>query len=213
MSKPALRGLYLITNDDPWPILCNKLHAALSEGVTLSEGVALLQYRRKQTAPEQQAEEAAAIFDLCQQYGVPLVINDHLELAAWLGCGLHLGQGDGSVQQARQRLGASVVIGRTCHDSLDLALQAQADGASYVAFGAVFASQTKPNARSVAVATLQQAKQCLRIPLCAIGGLTVENSAILKPLVDLFAVVGDVLALPVDQVPSRVQQWQQLIQP
>ncbi|MEY2863071.1 MAG: hypothetical protein RLY58_778 [Pseudomonadota bacterium] len=205
MTLPS-RGLYLLTNDDPWPILQNKLHAALSSGV------AVLQYRRKHTPADQQDAEATAMLEICQQYQVPLIINDDVALAERLGCGVHLGQGDGCLHDARARLGQSAMIGRTCHDSLVWAKQAIAQGASYVAFGAVYASATKPHAQAVSLATLQQATATLGVPVCAIGGLSVENS---QPLVDcgihLYAVVGDVLGVPVNHVSSRVQQWQALL--
>lgn len=200
------RGLYLITNDDPWPILQNKLHAALSCGV------AMVQYRRKQTPTDQQESEAAALLAICQQYDVPLIINDNLALAKRLGCGVHLGQGDGSVQAARALLGDQAIIGRTCHGDFELAQQAVHDGASYVAFGAVYPSGTKPLASRVEQSILQQAKQQLDVPICVIGGLSVENSAGLVTLgMDLYAVVGDVLNATVDQVDARVMQWRAML--
>ena len=216
MTKPAMnppasdlpRGLYLITNDDPWPILQNKLHAALSCGV------AMMQYRRKHTLPDQQAAEAAALLAICQQYDVPLLINDDVQLANALGCGVHLGQGDGSLQAARALLGAQAMIGRTCHGDIELAKQAVADGASYVAFGAVYASGTKPLAHRVELSVLQQAKQQLDVPVCVIGGLAVDNvQPLLEYGVDLYAVVGDVLNASVDQIEARVLQWHSVLQP
>ncbi len=204
---PTAAGLYLITNDDPLPLLLAKLEAALSMGV-----VALLQYRRKQTAMAERAAEAAQILALCQRHAVPLIINDDVALAEKLGCGVHLGQSDGSVIEARQRLGQAAIIGRTCHDSLDFARQAVADGASYVAFGAVYPSVTKPHAQTVSLITLRQAKRQLNVPVCVIGGLTAENIQPCVDLgVDLYAVVSDVLSLPVDQVTIRLQAWQRAL--
>lgn len=198
----ALHGLYLITNDDPWPLLEAKLHAALAQGV------ALLQYRRKQTPKADQPAEAAQILAICRHYGVPLIINDEVALAAQLGCGVHLGQSDGSLLAARQQLGAQAIIGRTCHGSLDLARQAAREGASYVAFGAVYPSSTKPQASRVELSVLRQAKAELDVPVCVIGGLTVENiDPVVACGVDMYAVVGDVLGLPVEQVSGRVQAW------
>ncbi len=200
-------GLYLISNDDPLPLLLAKLDAALATGA-----IALLQYRRKQTATAEREAEAAQILALCQRHAVPLIINDDMALAEKLGCGVHLGQSDGSVIEARQRLGQAAMIGRTCHDSLDFARQAVADGASYVAFGAVYASKTKPNAHVVSLTTLRHAKQQLSLPICVIGGLTAENIQPCVDLgVDLYAVVSDVLSLPVDQVTIRLQAWQRAL--
>lgn len=200
-------GVYLISNDDPLPVLLGKLDAALATGA-----IALLQYRRKQTEATEREAEARQLLALCQRYAVPLIINDDMALAEKLGCGVHLGQSDGSVIEARQRLGQAAIIGRTCHDSLEFALQAVADGASYVAFGAVYASKTKPNAHVVSLTTLRHAKQQLSVPICVIGGLTAENIQPCVDLgVDLYAVVSDVLSLPVDQVTIRLQAWQRAL--
>ena len=200
-------GVYLISNDDPLPVLLGKLDAALATGA-----IALLQYRRKQTEATEREAEARQLLALCQRYAVPLIINDDLALAEKLGCGVHLGQSDGSVIEARQRLGQAAIIGRTCHDSLEFARQAVADGASYVAFGAVYASKTKPYAHVVSLTTLRHAKQQLSVPICVIGGLTAENIQPCVDLgVDLYAVVSDVLSLPVDQVTIRLQAWQRAL--
>lgn len=203
-----MRGLYLITNDDAFDVLYQKLHIALQSGP-----IAFIQYRRKQIMLAQQVREIEILLKLCQQYQVPLIINDNLVLARQFACGLHLGQGDGSLTDARAQLGTQAIIGRTCHDSLELAKQAVAEGASYLAFGAVFPSSTKPNAQRLSMATLQQAKAQFELPICVIGGLTVENSQPLINLnIDLYALVGDVLNLDMDQVAQRVKAWQALLE-
>ncbi|XID76060.1 thiamine phosphate synthase [Alkanindiges sp. WGS2144] len=202
-----MRGLYLITNDDEFSLLQQKLQLALD-----AAPIALLQYRRKQVTGVDQLAEIEQLIRLCQLYQVPLIINDQLEHARQFGCGLHLGQRDGSLPEARKILGDKVIIGRTCHASLELAKQAAEEGASYLAFGTVYPSASKPEAKEVSLAVLQQARQYFDVPVCAIGGLTVENS---KPLVeaglDLFAVIGDVLNLPLPQVAQRAQQWVNLL--
>ncbi|RYY79143.1 MAG: thiamine phosphate synthase [Moraxellaceae bacterium] len=199
-----MRGLYLITNDDAFDLLYQKLHIAMQNA-----SIGLIQYRRKNIVPAMQLQEVDALLQLCQRYQVPLVINDNLALAQQFDCGLHLGQGDGSLVKARAQLGAQAIIGRTCHDSLALATQAANDGASYLAFGAVFPSTTKPHAQRVSLATLQQAKAQFALPICVIGGLTIEN---IQPLIalniDLYAVVGDVLNLSLTQVAQRSKAWQ-----
>ena len=203
-----MRGLYLITNDDAFDVLYQKLHIALQSGP-----IGFIQYRRKQIMLAQQVREIETLLKLCQQYQVPLIINDNLVLARQFACGLHLGQGDGSLIDARVQLGTQAIIGRTCHDSLELAKQAVAEGASYLAFGAVFPSSTKPNTQGVSMATLQQAKAQFELPICVIGGLTVENSQPLINLnIDLYALVGDVLNLDMDQVAQRVKAWQALLE-
>ncbi|MEC7120401.1 MAG: thiamine phosphate synthase [Pseudomonadota bacterium] len=199
----SLRGLYLITNDQPLPCLLVKLETMLATGA-----VALLQYRRKHTAITAQADEAAQVLAVCRRFGVPLIINDDVALAERLGCGVHLGQADGSLSAARQRLGADALIGRTCHDTLALAQVAADEGASYVAFGAVYPSSTKPNAQRVTHEILQQAVVELSLPICVIGGLTAENIQPLQAMgVSLYAVVSDIWQAT-DPV-ARLQVWQQ----
>lgn len=202
-----MQGLYLISNDDPFELLQQKLTTALD-----AAPIALFQYRRKQVAKTQQSAEVENLLRLCEQYKTPLIINDDVALARQFDCGVHLGQGDGSLEEARRLLGTQVIIGRTCHASLELAEWAAQEGASYLAFGAVYPSATKPNAQQVSLQTLQQAAQNFSLPICAIGGLTVENSLPVKQAgVDLFAVVGDVFGLPVAQVGERVRQWDSLL--
>jgi thiamine-phosphate pyrophosphorylase len=206
MTTRTLHGIYLITNDDALSDLFPKLDAAMQAGI------ALIQYRRKKTPAHLQEQEAQQILILSKHYNVPLVINDNVDLAERLQCGVHLGQGDGSLVEARKRLGQNAIIGRTCHNSLELAFDAAEQGASYLAFGAVFPSLTKPNAQQVSFKILAKAKAMFELPICAIGGLTVENIESVKSSgVDLYAVVSDILDLPVSQVGQRVNLWNQVI--
>ena len=201
-----MRGLYLITNDDPLNVLLEKLHAALATGQ-----IAILQYRRKKISLTEQPAEVEQIKALCEQYQVPFVINDDLALAEQYGLGVHLGQDDGEIADAVARLPQGVIIGRTCLNSLALAEKAIAEGATYVAFGAVYATATKPEAGNVGIEVIAQAKQKFALPICAIGGLTVENSAlVISKGADLCAVISDILALNVADIPSRVHAWAQL---
>ena len=201
-----MRGLYLITNDDPIQLLLEKLDAALA-----TRQVAILQYRRKKVEKTDQPAEVEQIKILCEKYQVPFVINDDLKLAAQFGLGVHLGQSDGEITDAKSKLPESVIIGRTCLNSLDLARKAIADGATYVAFGAVYATATKPEAGNVGIEVIKQAAAQYDLPICAIGGLTVENS---KPVIeagaDLCAVISDILGRSTAEIPARVQAWAQL---
>ena len=201
-----MRGLYLITNDDPIELLLAKL-----EGAMATYEVAVLQYRRKKVAKEHQTYEIEYMKQMCEQYKVPFVINDDLETAVKYGVGVHLGQDDGSIQEAVERLPKNVLIGRSCNNSLDLAEQAIADGANYVAFGAIFATDTKPEAGNIGLETLKLAKQKLNVPICAIGGLTVENSKeVIEAGADLCAVISDVLDRSMSTVGQRVFDWSEL---
>ncbi|EHU3241596.1 thiamine phosphate synthase [Acinetobacter baumannii] len=201
-----MRGLYLITNDDPIQLLLEKLDAALA-----TRQIAILQYRRKKIDKAEQPAEVEQIKQLCEKYQVPFVINDDLKLAAQFGLGVHLGQSDGEITDAKSQLPEGVIIGRTCLNSLELAQKAIADGATYVAFGAVYATATKPEAGNVGIEVIKQAAAQYDLPICAIGGLTVENS---KPVIeagaDLCAVISDILGRSTAEIPARVQAWAKL---
>ncbi|MFA2916242.1 thiamine phosphate synthase [Acinetobacter pittii] len=201
-----MRGLYLITNDDPIQLLLEKLDAALA-----TRQVAILQYRRKKIDKADQPAEVEQIKLLCEKYQVPFVINDDLKLAAQFGLGVHLGQSDGEITDAKSQLPEGVIIGRTCLNSLELAQKAITDGATYIAFGAVYATSTKPEAGNVGIEVIKQAAAQYDLPICAIGGLTVENS---KPVIeagaDLCAVISDILGRSTAEIPARVQAWAQL---
>ncbi|MDH4561380.1 thiamine phosphate synthase [Pseudomonas sp. BN411] len=167
-----LRGLYAIT--DSQLLAGGKLLPYVE--AALKGGAKLLQYRDKSSDEARRLREAEALGELCTRYGAQLIINDDAELAARLGVGLHLGQGDGSLAAARALLGRQAIIGGTCHASLDLAAAAIKEGASYIAFGRFYNSQTKPGAPAATLDLLEQAKQRFQSPIVAIGGVTLENA-------------------------------------
>ena len=181
----TLRGLYAITDSQ---LLSGKLLAYVE--AALDGGLTLLQYRDKSSDDARRLREAEALRDLCARYNTRLIINDDAELAARLGVGVHLGQTDGPLTPARALLGPKAIIGSTCHSQIDLAEQAAKEGASYVAFGRFFNSSTKPGAPTATLDMLDQARSQLKLPICVIGGITLDNAA---PLVahgaDLLAVV------------------------
>lgn len=201
-----MRGLYLITNDDPLEVLLAKLEGAFANG-----GIAVLQYRRKKVTKEDQIYEVEYMKALCAEYAVPFVINDDLEMAVKYGVGVHLGQDDGSIADAAAQLPQGVLIGCSCNNSLELAEQAIVEGANYVAFGAIYATDTKPEAGNIGLETLKQAKVQLNVPICAIGGLTVENSdVVITAGADLCAVISDILGRPMNHIPERLDEWSEL---
>lgn len=207
MTMSIKRGLYLISNDDEFELLYQKLTAALA-----TRHVRLLQYRRKKVCTTVRYQEAQKIHQLCQDFAVPLIINDDVNLAQALNCGVHLGQGDGSILAARERLGRQAIIGRTCHGSLALARQAAAQGADYLAFGAVYPSATKPDAQVLDEALnldiIRQAKVHFCQPICVIGGLTAENAAAaIGAGADWCAVISDILAQPLEHIATRIESW------
>jgi thiamine-phosphate pyrophosphorylase len=171
---PAPRGLYGITAEADCADAERLLAAAAA---ALAGGLRLLQYRDKRNSPARRAELGAGLLKLCRAVGVSLIVNDDIDLAASLGAdGVHLGLSDGSLAEARTRLGPEAIIGITCADSLERARAAAAGGASYVAFGAFFPSRTKPKAPPMTLERLRLARAELRLPICAIGGITPERA-------------------------------------
>lgn len=169
MTPLPPQGLYAITSAD----LCRAPERLLpAVQAALRGGVAVMQYRDKQNPPRQRRQLATALLAACRVAGVPLLINDDLALAFALRAdGVHLGQGDASLSEARALLGPRAVIGITCHSSLERAQEAERRGASYVAFGAVYPSVSKPEAPVIGLAQLRTNVARLGLPVCAIGGI------------------------------------------
>jgi len=181
-----LRGVYAVTDSK---LLSGRFLAYVE--AALDGGVTLLQYRDKSSDEARRLREADALMKLCERYKTRLIINDDAELAARLGVGVHLGQGDGPVTPARTLLGRTAIIGSTCHADVKLALQAAAEGASYVAFGAFFNSSTKPEAEPASMDMLIEARAQIKLPIAVIGGITLENAApLIERGADLVAVVN-----------------------
>lgn len=145
----------------------------------LGAGCRWLQYRDKHADPVARLRRARALRALCHRHSARLIINDHIDLARRVDAdGVHLGQSDGTVAEARRLLGANAVIGVTCHQRLDLATTAVAAGASYLAFGRFYTSHTKPEAPVAPLGLLAQARRRWpRQTLVAIGGITRDNAA------------------------------------
>ncbi|MWV15473.1 thiamine phosphate synthase [Pseudomonas sp. L-22-4S-12] len=192
MSTP-LRGLYAIT--DSQLLADGRLQPYVE--AALKGGTRLLQYRDKSADAARRLREAEALRELCLRYGAELIINDDAELAARLGVGLHLGQGDGSLAAARALLGRRAIIGATCHAQLELAATASREGASYLAFGRFFNSNTKPGAPAAPPELLTQARAHFNVPLVAIGGITLGNAGgLIRAGADLLAVVHALFSAP-----------------
>lgn len=205
--KP-LRGLYAIT--DSQLLADGKLLPYVE--AALKGGTKLLQYRDKSDDDARRLRQAEALRELCLRHGAQLIINDDLELAARLGVGLHLGQEDGSLSAARALLGRNAIIGATCHASLELAEQARGEGASYLAFGRFFTSNTKPGAPAAPLELLEQARTQFRLPLVAIGGVTLDNAPqLLARGASMVAVVHALFAAPnAAEVERRAHAFSQL---
>jgi thiamine-phosphate pyrophosphorylase len=194
MPVPLCR-LYLITP----PALDDLAGFVRTLAHTLDAGdVAALQIRLKGVPDEIVAAAVDALMPIALARGVAVILNDRPDLAARLGCdGVHLGQDDVPLAQARKIMGADAMIGVTCHDSLHLAMEAAEGGADYVAFGAFFPTTTKeaPTRADPEILTGWQADMV--IPCVAIGGITVETAAGLAAAgADFLAVSAGVWSYP-----------------
>jgi len=186
MNKDNLHGLYAIT--DPELMGDDLIHKAQ---LAIEGGINILQYRNKTAPFEQQESEANTLSNLCKKNNVLFIINDNVELAIKVNAdGVHLGQKDMNINQARQRLGENKIIGVTCNNKIDFALTAQQQGANYVAFGRFFTSITKPDAPQADLSLLADARKAITIPIVAIGGITHESAvSLLQEGANMLAVI------------------------
>ena len=163
--------LYAVT-DRRW--LGNSTLAQQVE-LALEGGVTFLQLREKDAGPQEILEQARQLLPICRRFGVPLIINDNVELALASGAdGVHLGQGDMDPRQARQLLGPDRIIGVSAHNPQEARLALEG-GADYLGAGAVFHTGTKTDAGALPRQTLEEICRSVDIPVVAIGGITREN--------------------------------------
>lgn len=193
MSLKAISGLYAIT---PEQLDTGLLLAQVSE--VLAGGAGVVQYRSKSNDVALLHEQASELLALCRRFSVPLIVNDNLRLADLIGAdGVHLGREDASLREARVVLGSNRIVGVSCYGDLELARQAERNGADYVAFGSCFPSGTKPDAPRVSLDVLHAASLALHIPIVAIGGITVDNVSSLRDVgVDAVAVISALFDVP-----------------
>lgn len=188
-----LHGVYAITADEAsTDRLLAKADAALGAGIRV------LQYRNKLATAAMKREQLLALKALCDRHQCLLIVNDDWRLALELGLdAVHLGRDDGDLREARSALGPDALIGVSCYGSLDRA-RALAPLADYLAFGALFASGTKPEASSASLAVLSQARALgLARPIVGIGGITADNIAqVLDAGADAAAVIGALFNQP-----------------
>jgi len=191
MISRAIAGLYAITPETTDTAALLRMTRQVLEG-----GAQLIQYRNKAADIALRIEQATLLADLCRKAAAPLIINDHPDLAAELDAdGVHLGKQDISIAEARRQLGRGKIIGVSCYNKLEQALEAEREGADYIAFGAFFGSGTKPRAVTASLDLLQRAKRKLHIPIVAIGGINFANAAqLIRHGADALAVVNGVFA-------------------
>ena len=138
-------------------------------------GAGLIQLREKAITAEQYIEYAKEALSVCKKYGVPLIINDSIDVCMRSGAdGVHLGQGDASPADARKILGSGAIIGVTAK-TIEQAQKAYEDGADYIGSGAVFGTATKNDAKKMDIATLRSITAASKLPVYAIGGINADN--------------------------------------
>jgi thiamine-phosphate pyrophosphorylase len=177
---PRERGpcrLYLISPQDVGGGFPDRLKGTLEPGLA-----AAFQLRVKDVPEDELARLAEPLQRICADAGVAFIVNDSMQLAKRIGAdGVHLGQTDGDLREARALLGPGAQIGRTCHDSRHLAMEAGEEGADYVAFGAFYPTTTKPSHYRPEPSILTWWSTLFEIPCVAIGGITPGNA---RPLIE-----------------------------
>ena len=169
MLNQRIKGLYGITPDID-------LNITLIENAIKKHKVNILQYRRKIQDEKRKLDEATQLLELCLQHNTLFIVNDDINLCEKVGAdGVHLGQNDTSINTAREQLGEKAIIGVSCYNQLQLAVEAEEMGANYVAFGALFNSITKPTASGCPLSIIKTAKEKIKLPIVGIGGITFEN--------------------------------------
>ena len=206
MLKRPRPGLYAVTPDGlETPRLLMLAEAALAAGIPL------LQYRDKSGDDARRREQATALLALCRRHGTRLIINDDVALAREVDAdGVHLGGEDGDLAAARALLGPDKLIGASCYADFARAQAAAAAGANYVAFGAMYASPTKPQAPRAPFNLVTRARQELPgVQVAAIGGITLDNAApVIAAGAQFIAVITDLFEAP--DVTARAAAYQRL---
>jgi len=182
--------LYLVSDKD---ILKNKdLIESLEEAIL--GGVTILQIREKDDSTLDFYKEAIKVKQLTKKYNIPYIVNDRLDIALAVDAdGVHLGQGDMPLNIARNLLGPDKIIGVSVHN-IEEALEAQACGADYIGVGAIFNTSTKKDAINVTIASLEEIKKSVSIPVIAIGGINYLNAKqVIQTGIDGIAVVSAIL--------------------
>ncbi|NVN89620.1 MAG: bifunctional hydroxymethylpyrimidine kinase/phosphomethylpyrimidine kinase [Desulfuromonadales bacterium] len=189
-AQPSpVAGVYLVT--DQGDNLVERVRTALQGGVSV------LQYRAKNKERERCLFEATELKQLCRDFGVAFIVNDDMQLAREVEAdGIHLGQDDGQVVDARKLLGPNKIIGKSTHD-LNEALQAEQEGADYIGFGSMYPTSSKSVSHLPGTAGLSEIRDRIKLPIVAIGGITSSNACrVIDAGADALAVISSVLSSP-----------------
>ena len=173
-------------------------------------GVKFFQFRSKKAVKNEKL--ASEILNLCEKFGAKFIVNDDVKFAKKIGAkAVHLGKDDENIKEAFEILGKDAYVGVSCYNDINLAINAAKNGASYVAFGSVFTSPTKPNAPKCGLEVVKEAKQILNLPVCVIGGINETNIGSLshaKP--DLIAIISAIYKD--DNIKENIKNLQKIIE-
>ena len=172
----------------------------------------MLQLRAKSHPESEILEMAREVEPICATHGVPFIINDFPEIAAAVGAdGVHIGQDDGDLDEARRRAGDCRIVGRSTH-SLEQAIAAQAEGADYIGFGPLHATATKPGRPAIGLDDIAEAHRRVTIPIYCIGGITLENlPTVITAGAKNIVIVSDLLQS--NDIPAYIQHARSLLTP
>ena len=197
--KKADYTFYLVTDTGMCPR--EKLSDLVERSIL--GGATIVQLREKNISTRAFLEEAKTLFTVTQKYDIPLIINDRLDIALAVGCGLHVGQDDMPVEIARKIMGEDSIIGVSA-SSLAEAAAAESGGADYIGVGAFFPTGTKTDAALVSFETLSAIRQSVRLPIVAIGGINQKTIPLFAGSgIDGIAVVSAVMRSPEPQKDTR----------
>ncbi len=202
-NSAKIHGLYAITPDlEDTDQLCKMVEESILGGARV------IQYRNKVAKNAHRITQAQALLTLCRNYQTPLIINDHITLCLDLdAAGVHIGGDDGDIAAARAQIGADKILGVSCYGDFARAQKAVKLGADYIAFGACFSSNTKPNAPRAELNLFALAKT-LNIPSVAIGGITLENAgSVVTAGASAVAVIGELFSKDVQEIRPCAQQF------
>jgi len=197
-----IKGLYVIT--DKRFIARDKFLETVEKAIR--GGANIVQLREKDTPKRELIGLGKGLLDVTKKHGVPLIINDLASVAKEIGAqGVHLGQYDTSVREAREILGNGAIIGVSCYNSIERGFKAVKDGADYLAFGTPFFTPTKPDRGPTDYDVLKEATRVFgKIPVFAIGGISIENApSVLETGVDGIAVITSVFASEDPEIASH----------
>ncbi len=196
-----VRGLYVITDTRliPRDRFVETVEAAVRGGATM------VQLREKETPRKEVIQLARDVLAVTRRYGALLIVNDHPAIAREVGAdGAHVGREDPPVVEARAMLGPEAIIGASCYGDVARAVAAEQAGADYVAFGTPFPSPTKPKRTDISLGIFQEVKQRVKVPVFAIGGITIDNAPqVIDAGADGIAVISGVFGAPDIEAAAR----------